>query len=157
MNLKTRYVVKGINKEQTVSSIVTIATGADGKITKVEDKWDGKLPESSIANVSSPLQLLNPFWWLFYAEAWGFWIWSWTWETPVWRVRAIFFAWHRVSLSVAVPVVLVVESRADHFPTGFPSSERRDCAEDDQCPQERGGGCEAWQRLKGCSCHDKGP
>ncbi|KAK8215449.1 hypothetical protein M8818_002070 [Zalaria obscura] len=50
MNLKTRYVVKGIGKEQTISSVVNIFTDKDGKISKVEDKWDGKLPESSIAN-----------------------------------------------------------------------------------------------------------
>lgn len=50
MNLKTRYVVKGIGKEQTINSLITIATSPDGKITKVEDKWDGKLPDGAISN-----------------------------------------------------------------------------------------------------------
>jgi len=51
MDLRTRYVIKGINKEQTIDSKVNIFyDNATGKITKVEDKWDGKLPESSIQN-----------------------------------------------------------------------------------------------------------
>ena len=50
MNLKTRYVIKGIGKEQTIQSVVAIHTDAEGKISKVEDKWDGKLPDSAIAN-----------------------------------------------------------------------------------------------------------
>ncbi|GAB7350320.1 hypothetical protein MBLNU459_g0954t1 [Dothideomycetes sp. NU459] len=50
MTMKTRYVVKGIGKEQTIASVINIYTNEQGKISKVEDKWDGKLPESSIAN-----------------------------------------------------------------------------------------------------------
>ncbi|KAF2157263.1 hypothetical protein K461DRAFT_289598 [Myriangium duriaei CBS 260.36] len=50
MNLKTRYVVKGVGKEQTISSVVAMHLGSDGKITKVEDKWDGKLPDGAISN-----------------------------------------------------------------------------------------------------------
>lgn len=83
MDLKTRYVVKGIGKEQTIQSLILIHTDASGeKIVKVEDKWDGKLPESSIANVS----LFSPFSWERYAEGWVFWGWSLVWETWVWRV-----------------------------------------------------------------------
>ena len=53
MDLKTRYVVKGINKEQTIESKVNIFYNeATGKITKVEDKWDGQLPDSSFRDVS---------------------------------------------------------------------------------------------------------
>ncbi|EME44959.1 hypothetical protein DOTSEDRAFT_127776 [Dothistroma septosporum NZE10] len=48
LDLKTRYVVKGIGKEQTIASKVLIHQDGD-KISKVEDRWDGKLPESSIA------------------------------------------------------------------------------------------------------------
>lgn len=87
MNLKTRYVVKGIGKEQTIQSVITIATNEQGKITKVEDKWDGKLPEGSISQVSL-IQLFSPSWWAFYAYAWCFWLWSLVWETRVWNVRA---------------------------------------------------------------------
>ncbi|KAK5160265.1 hypothetical protein LTR16_012353, partial [Cryomyces antarcticus] len=72
MELKTRYVVKGIGKEQTISSIVNIFVDGQGKIQKVEDKWDGKLPESGIANVS----LTSPYTWYRYAEGWAFWAWS---------------------------------------------------------------------------------
>ncbi|KAL9614346.1 MAG: hypothetical protein Q9167_001149 [Letrouitia subvulpina] len=52
MDLKTRYVVKGIGKEQIISSKVNIFYDKDtGKITNVEDKWDGQLPDSSFRNV----------------------------------------------------------------------------------------------------------
>ncbi|KAF1822076.1 uncharacterized protein K489DRAFT_380810 [Dissoconium aciculare CBS 342.82] len=50
IDMKTRYVIKGIGKEQTVSSVVNIYTEGD-KIVKVEDKWDGKLPDSAFADV----------------------------------------------------------------------------------------------------------
>lgn len=86
MDLKTRYVVKGIGKEQTVASKVMIYLDGE-KISKVEDKWDGKLPDSGIANVSSVFQLANPFWWLKYAEGWAWWTWSWVWYTTPWMVR----------------------------------------------------------------------
>lgn len=53
MDLRTRYVVKGLNKEQTVDSKVTIHTDGD-KISRVEDKWSGSIEEGGIKNVSSP-------------------------------------------------------------------------------------------------------
>jgi len=56
MNLKTRYVVKGIGAEQTIESVVKIFTNAQGKIEKVEDKWGGKLPDNAFQNVSRPLR-----------------------------------------------------------------------------------------------------
>ncbi|KAF2214044.1 hypothetical protein CERZMDRAFT_66758 [Cercospora zeae-maydis SCOH1-5] len=50
LDLKSRYVVKGIGKEQIIDSKVKIWTDEKGdKIVKVHDEWDGKLPESSIA------------------------------------------------------------------------------------------------------------
>lgn len=52
MDLKTRYVIKGIEKEQIISSVVTIHLDSEGKIQKVQDKWNGKLPDGAIANVS---------------------------------------------------------------------------------------------------------
>jgi len=56
MDLKTRYVVKGINKEQEINSVVTIAyDAASGKITKVQDKWDGQLPDSSFKDAMRKL------------------------------------------------------------------------------------------------------
>lgn len=54
MNLKTRYVVKGLGTEQTIESVVKIFTNSQGKIEKVEDKWGGKLPDNAFQNVSRP-------------------------------------------------------------------------------------------------------
>ena len=86
MDLKTRYVVKGIGKEQTISSKINIFYDKDtGKITKLEDKWDGQLPDSSFQNVSIS-QLVNPWWWLHYCEGWVWWMWSFAWNTRVWQV-----------------------------------------------------------------------
>ena len=86
MDMKTRYKVKGLGSEKVIDSKINIYTDGD-KISKVEDKWNGELPESGIANVSSVFQLLSPFWWANYAFAWGFWMWSFVWETRVWNVR----------------------------------------------------------------------
>lgn len=87
MDMKTRYVVKGIGKEQIISSVVNIYIDeASGKISKVEDKWNGSLPESSIANVSVS-QIVSPVWWINYWIAWAFWGWSFVWYTRGWRVR----------------------------------------------------------------------
>ncbi|KAJ6283234.1 SnoaL-2 domain-containing protein [Bipolaris maydis] len=67
MDLKTRYVVKGIGKEQVIQSEVVIHLDSEGKIEKLEDKWNGKLPENVIANafrhlnaVSVPLLIKVP-------------------------------------------------------------------------------------------------
>lgn len=87
MDLRTRYVIKGLNKEQTIQSLVAIHLDDQGKISKVEDKWDGKLPEGKISEVSSLFELLSPFWWSRFWGAWAFWVWSLTWETRIWRVR----------------------------------------------------------------------
>ena len=89
MDLKTRYVVKGIGKEQIIQSQILIHMNGD-KISKVEDKWDGKLPDGVIANVSF-IQLLNPLWWANYTWAWIFYLWSFVWWTWPWRVRTASF------------------------------------------------------------------
>jgi len=52
MDLSTRYVVKGIGKEQKINSLVEIWMDGD-KISKVLDKWDGSLPDGAISNVST--------------------------------------------------------------------------------------------------------
>ena len=86
MDLKTRYVTKGISKEQTINSKINIFYDkATGKITKVEDKWDGQLPDSSFKNVSLQ-QLFSPWWWVHYGEGWAWWMWSLTWDTWWWQV-----------------------------------------------------------------------
>lgn len=48
MDLRTRYVVKLLGKEQTIDSKVNIFYDENtNKITHVQDKWDDKLPDSS--------------------------------------------------------------------------------------------------------------
>ncbi|KAL8730296.1 MAG: hypothetical protein Q9166_004179 [cf. Caloplaca sp. 2 TL-2023] len=85
MDLKTRYVTKGIKKEQTIESRINIFYDKDtGKITKVQDKWGGELPDSSFKNVSIE-QLFDPWWWVHYAEGWAWWMWSFTWDTWWWQ------------------------------------------------------------------------
>lgn len=50
LGLTTKYTVKGIHSTQTIQSLVKIHTTEDGdKITKVEDRWDGNIPEGSFA------------------------------------------------------------------------------------------------------------
>lgn len=51
LDLKTRYVVKGVGKEQTIASKVAIYTEGE-KISRVEDRWDGEIGEGGIKNVS---------------------------------------------------------------------------------------------------------
>lgn len=53
LELSNKYVVKGIRKEQVVDSVVRIHVGADGRIERLEDRWNGKLPEGAISEVSS--------------------------------------------------------------------------------------------------------
>jgi len=90
MDLKTRYVVKAIGKEQIISSKIQIHYDqATGKITKVQDMWNGQLPDSSFSDVSSIWQLLSPWWWLHYYEGWAWWLWSFTWYTWWWQVGGV--------------------------------------------------------------------
>jgi hypothetical protein len=72
MDMTTMYKVKGIGKETTISSKVNIFHEG-GKITKVEDKWDGKLPDSGIANVSKPwTNVVDPRFWANYWLSWSY-------------------------------------------------------------------------------------
>ena len=50
MDLKTRYVVKGVGQEKTIDSLIKIWTEG-GKISRVEDRWDGEIPDGAIAKV----------------------------------------------------------------------------------------------------------
>lgn len=70
LDMSTFYKVKGIGKETTINSKINIFV-EDGKISRVEDKWDGKLPDSGIANVSKHWSnIINPFFWAHYAFGW---------------------------------------------------------------------------------------
>lgn len=60
MDLKTRYVIKGINKEQTIASKVLIHYNeANGKITHVQDKWGGELPDSAFKDAMRKLNAVS--------------------------------------------------------------------------------------------------
>ncbi|KAI7553941.1 hypothetical protein KC331_g889 [Hortaea werneckii] len=58
MDMSTRYVVKGLGKEQKINSVVEIHTEGD-KITKVADMWDGKLPDGAISNAFRHLNAVS--------------------------------------------------------------------------------------------------
>ncbi|KAI9892518.1 MAG: hypothetical protein M1814_001475 [Vezdaea aestivalis] len=60
LDMKTTYKVKGIGTEHTIESTVLIHVDeAEGKITHVQDKWDGKLPEGAIANAFRRLNAVS--------------------------------------------------------------------------------------------------
>ncbi|KAG0649668.1 hypothetical protein D0Z07_3941 [Hyphodiscus hymeniophilus] len=49
MDLKTTYKVKGLGTEKTIESVIKITTDASGeKITSVEDRWNGNIPEGPV-------------------------------------------------------------------------------------------------------------
>ena len=51
--MRNKYKVKGIGSEQVVESKIKIYTSQDGtRITKVEDRWDDKLPDGGFKTVS---------------------------------------------------------------------------------------------------------
>lgn len=64
-----------------MSSQVKIFTG-DEAITKVEDRWNGQIPEGAFKTV----RLFNIFSWLNLAECVFFWLWSFVWWTWWWKV-----------------------------------------------------------------------
>lgn len=138
MSLKTRYVVKGIQKETTINSVVSIATDSAGTITKVEDRWDGSLPDSSIANVSTVWQLASPFWWANYTFAWAWWTASWAWWSTPWLVRT----------AMAVVTTPFFPLRGEcccadllfFLRTGFPSTQRSQRPKNGRRSEERRGG-----------------
>lgn len=83
--MSNKYVVKGINQEKVMNSVVRIHVGSDGKIEKVEDRWNGELPSGAISDVSNPSNwTLSPFagvrwavrtgsdvaWWAFCTFSW---------------------------------------------------------------------------------------
>ncbi|KAI1445531.1 hypothetical protein F5Y02DRAFT_386538 [Annulohypoxylon stygium] len=49
MALSNKYTLKGIGTAQTIHSVVRIEVGQDGKIVRVEDRWNDKLSEGMIS------------------------------------------------------------------------------------------------------------
>lgn len=69
LDLKTKYVVKGIGKETTINSVVKIFTEevqGEERIKGVEDRWDGEIPDGAIAKVreSSFGECVSVVWWV---------------------------------------------------------------------------------------------
>ncbi|KDN63405.1 hypothetical protein CSUB01_11904 [Colletotrichum sublineola] len=57
LELKNSYTVKGVKAEQTMESVVQIEVGDDGKIVKVNDKWNNNLPDGAFSQVRDSLQV----------------------------------------------------------------------------------------------------
>ena len=64
MDLSNSYTVKGIKKEQTINSVVRIHVDEEGKIDRVEDRWNGNLPEGAVSGVSDCLPTRSGPTWL---------------------------------------------------------------------------------------------
>jgi len=58
IRLSNKYTLKGLKKDHVVDSVVNVYVRDDGKISKVEDKWNGKLPDGPISEVGGMLDLL---------------------------------------------------------------------------------------------------
>ena len=54
LDLKMQYRVKGMPKDTEIQSEVKCWVDGEGKIERVEDRWEGNLPEGAIAKVSFP-------------------------------------------------------------------------------------------------------
>jgi hypothetical protein len=52
MDLRINYVIRGLDKKQMIQSVVAIYLDDEGRISKVEDRWGGELPEGAISEVS---------------------------------------------------------------------------------------------------------
>lgn len=59
LNLTNKYVLKGLQKEQVMSSRVKIHVDADGKIEKVEDRWNDKLPDGPVSEAFRKLNAVT--------------------------------------------------------------------------------------------------
>jgi hypothetical protein len=153
MDMTTMYKVKGIGKETTINSKINIFHD-NGKITRVEDKWDGSLPDSSIANVSNHygLNAVNPFFWMDYAFSWFFMFWVFCYDAQYTRkigmVRGCvvfssnFIASSYLTIYLIYPLLC---THTDKHSLGIPPPQRRQRPQDGRCAQERRGGRQTWQ------------
>lgn len=129
MDLTTRYKVKGVGKETTINSKINIFTDG-GKIQRVEDKWDGKLPDSSITNVCNRwFNAVSPFFWTHYAFGWFYSAIVLLHETPLARVRGLrgFLAELLLHTLICQHCMssMHVDTCADPLITGLPQAQRR--------------------------------
>ncbi|KAL7621762.1 hypothetical protein AAE478_009089 [Parahypoxylon ruwenzoriense] len=58
--ISMRLNLVGIMREQVINSVIRIHVGQDGKIDKVEDRWNDKLPEGGVSEASFPFSVI-PF------------------------------------------------------------------------------------------------
>jgi hypothetical protein len=153
MDMTTMYKVKGIGKETTITSKVNIFHD-NGKITRVEDKWDGNLPDSSIANVSNHygLNVFNPFFWLDYTFSWFFKIWVLCYDAWIlnlfWMVRGcVVFSSNFIASSYLTIYIIYIPlcTHTDKDSLGIPPPQRRQRPQDGRRAQERRGRRQAWQ------------
>jgi hypothetical protein len=73
-----------VGSEQVIESLVKIHTQGE-RISKVEDRWNGEIPEGAFAKVGLK-EIFNPFWWLRSAGIVAFWAWSLVWWSKPWEV-----------------------------------------------------------------------
>lgn len=147
LDMSTFYKVKGVGKETTINSKVNIFH-ENGKITRVEDKWDGKLPDSGIANVSKyyGLNVFNPIFWFNYGLDWWFSIWLFLYKyVPfVLLVRSLSGSFLLDSCASSyLPIYVILLSLCMHTnksSLGLPPPQRCQCPENGRRAQERRGG-----------------
>ncbi|KAI1398373.1 hypothetical protein F4819DRAFT_489630 [Hypoxylon fuscum] len=93
LHLTNKYGLKGIKKEQTIDSVVRIHVGQDGQIDKVEDRWNDKLPEGAVSEVSFPVSVIPLLALRRLASAsaeWGWWAFAHaSWWRPFWAFRKL--------------------------------------------------------------------
>lgn len=60
LEVSNKYVVRGIGKEQVINSVVEVfLNDQNGRIDKVLDKWNGKLPENVVADAFRKLNAVT--------------------------------------------------------------------------------------------------
>ncbi|KAM0424983.1 hypothetical protein ACHAPT_009784 [Fusarium lateritium] len=57
--LSNKYVLKGLGTSRVMDSVVDIHVGPDGRIEKVEDKWNDKLPQGPFATAFQKLNAVS--------------------------------------------------------------------------------------------------
>jgi hypothetical protein len=78
-----------LGSEQVITSKVKVWTSENGggemRIEKVEDRWDGKIPEGAFAKVGLS-EVVNPLWWFRVWRVLAWWAFCWVAWTRVWVV-----------------------------------------------------------------------
>ncbi|KLU90429.1 hypothetical protein MAPG_10283 [Magnaporthiopsis poae ATCC 64411] len=59
LEVSNRYVVRGIGKAHVIDSVVNIQIGEDGRIEKVQDRWNDKLPDGVVVDTFRKLNAVT--------------------------------------------------------------------------------------------------